>query len=590
MNILGLNYIFHDASACVISNNEIKCAIEEERLSREKHTSKFPVRAIARCLKQANLTLDEIDHIAISVNPDIAVAKKVQYAASLGAAAREFLYSEIGGQNQKHLAFWNWYNHSWPVSKARRPDVHFVDHHYSHAIGSFHVSPWTEAAVLAIDGGGEWRTVWMGEARNGAFSQFSETLFPHSLGTFYSAVTEYCGFKVEYDEGKTMGLAPTGDPTRFFDIVDEMVRVKDDGAVELDLSWFDLPASITGRFCSEKLIAALGVPRGPGEEIREHHRDAAAAFQAVLEKNVLKMTSMLAAKTKLPFLVHSGGVALNSVANGKILQAGHFDDIYVMPGAGDNGTAIGAAAYVYKDILGNREKLYHVNPFVGDEYANQEIERFLKSAKVTYRKSDDVCLEAARSLSDGKIIGWFQGKMEFGPRALGGRSILADPTRAGMKDKINAEVKHREAFRPFAPSVIAERASDYFETTVEVPFMLTVFPVREEMRAKIPAIVHVDDTARLQTVRRDCNERYYDLIREFGKLSGHPVVLNTSFNVMDEPIVASPSDAVRCFYSTGIDILYIGDFVLEKEPAKATHVERSIQVPQLSIHGGLNLV
>lgn len=590
MNIIGLNYIFHDASACVISKGEIKCAIEEERLSREKHTSKFPTRAIARCLRQADLTLDEVDHIAISVNPDVAVAKKVQYAASLGGAAREFLYSEIGGQNQKHLAFWSWYNHNWPAHKARRPAVHFVDHHYSHAIGSFHVSPWSEAAVMAIDGGGEWRTVWMGEARNSTFSQFSETLFPHSLGTFYSAVTEYCGFKVEYDEGKTMGLAPTGDPTRFFDLVDDMVRVKDDGSVELNLSWFDLPASITGRFCNERLISAFGAPRLPGEEICERHRDAAAAFQAVLEKNVLKMTAMLAEKTKLPFLVHSGGVALNSVANGKILQAGHFDDIYVMPGAGDNGTAIGAAAYVYKEILGIEEKLSHLNPFVGDEYSNQEIEHALKSAKVAYRRCDSVCVEAAKSLADGKIVGWFQGKMEFGPRALGGRSILADPTRAGMKDKINSEVKHREAFRPFAPSVIAERASDYFEATVEVPFMLTVFPVREEVRSKIPAIVHVDNTARLQTVQRNCNERYYDLILEFGKLSGHPVVLNTSFNVMDEPIVASPYDAVRCFYSTGIDILYIGDFVLEKEPISAVHMKPNVRTSPRNVHGDPHFV
>ena len=568
MNILGLNYIFHDTSACVISDHMVKCAIEEERLLRQKHTPVFPYRAIARCLAQSGLTHDDLDHIAVSINPNVAMPEKIQYAASLRPAVRDFMFTEIEEQNEKHLTFWKWYNALWPEDKQKRPRVHFVDHHHSHAVGSFLVSPWEEAALLAVDGGGEWRTLWMGQAKGGAVEQFSETLFPHSLGTFYSAVTEFCGFKTEYDEGKTMGLAPTGDPKRFFEVVDGMVDVDDEGAVRLDPSWFELPVSISGRYCSAKMISALGTPRSPREPIADHHRDAAAAFQAVLEKKILKITAMLSKKTGMRHLVHSGGVALNSVVNGRILQEGHFDDIYIMPGAGDSGTSIGAAACVYKQVLKQPAKLHHADPFIGDAYSHQEIEAFLKQAKIRYRRSTDVCAEAAGALHKGDIIGWFQGKMEFGPRALGGRSILADPTKAGMKDKINAEVKHREAFRPFAPSVLEERATEYFESTVPVPFMLTVFPVVEAARATIPAVVHVDNTARLQTVAKDSNPKYHRLIEEFSKLSGHPVILNTSFNVMDEPIVASPYDAVRCFYSTGIDTLFIGDFVLEKAPIK----------------------
>ena len=473
----------------------------------------------------------------------------------------------------RHLRFWQWYNDIWPSKKRHQPTVHFIDHHQAHAAGSYYVSPWDSAALLSVDGWGEWSTTWLGQAEGNSLTNISESLFPHSLGVFYSAATEFCGFKVNYDEGKTMGLAPTGDPDRFFGLVDSFVDVDDDGVVGIDLDWFDFP-DFHGRLCGKRLIDALGAMRSEGGEIEQHHRDAAAAFQAVLEKNVLKLACILSEKTKQQHLVFAGGVALNSVANGRILREGIFDDIFVMPGAGDNGTAIGAAAYVHSEILKAPSRIVHNSPFLGREYSNREIEAVLSSAKAEYRKVDDVATETARLLSDGNIVGWFQGRMEFGPRALGGRSILANPTDPDMKRKINAEVKHREPFRPFAPSVIVERTKDYFDIDVAVPFMLKVGRVHDHMQKAIPAVVHVDGTARLQTVEERIAPTYHRLISEFGRLSGHPVVLNTSFNVMGEPIVDTPQDALRCFYATGLDALAIGDFILEKAHVRQIQTHR----------------
>ncbi len=389
-------------------------------------------------------------------------------------------------------------------------------------------------------------------------------LFPHSLGMFYSAATEFCGFKPNYDEGKTMGLAPTGDPGRYYEVVDSMVKVDDDAVVELSLDWFDFPL-FNGNVYGQKFIDVFGPKRSDNEEIMQSHRDVAAAFQAVLEKNILAIAKYLSDKTKCRHLIYAGGVALNSVANGRIIREGLFDDIFVMPGAGDNGTAIGAAAYVYSRVsTKSQHRIRHSTPFLGRNFSNEEIKSALISSKVTFHQTDDITGETAKHLHMGKIVGWFQGRSEFGPRALGGRSILADPTDHDMKRRINADVKHREPFRPFAPSVLSECARDYFEIDLQVPYMLKVAYVREEVRNMVPAIVHVDGSARLQTVDKDTNPRYHEMIKKFGELSGHPLVLNTSFNVMGEPIVQSPADALRCFFSTGLDILAIGDFIVEK--------------------------
>jgi carbamoyltransferase len=565
MNILGLNYIFHDSAACLIKDGVIVHAVEEERLSRQKHTQAFPLASIKECLDQSRTSLEEVDHIAVSIQPGRYESLKLSYATSLGDDIKGFMKYEFERTQNRNLAFWSWYHTNWPASAKSRPEVHFVDHHNAHAAGTYYVGPWESAALLSIDGWGEWSTTWIGHGRGKQIQMFYESVFPHSLGAFYSAATEFCGFKPNYDEGKTMGLAPCGDSRRFFDLVDSMVHIDENANVTIDISWFDYP-SLKGSFCGRKFHEAFGSPRQQKDAIEDRHCDVAAAFQAVLEKSVLKIARRLRDLTGERHLIHSGGVALNSVANGRILEEGIFDDVFLMPGAGDNGTAIGAAAYVHSQILDQEIRVRHSTPYLGRAYSDDEILAALIEAKLPYEKTNNIALTVARALQDGLIVGWFQGRMEFGPRALGARSILADPTDPRMKDKINAEVKHREPFRPFAPSVIRERAKDYFDIAVDEPYMLKVAAVRSEMRDKIPAIVHVDGTARIQTVDSKIAPGYHALITEFGKLSGHPVVLNTSFNIMGEPIVESPTDALRCFFSTGLDLLAMGSFIVRKSP------------------------
>lgn len=563
MTILGVNYIFHDSSACIVKRGEIAHAVEEERLTRQKHTQEFPFAAIQECLKLTGTVPEDIEHVAVSVKPGCADGEKLSYAAGLGSNMEGFLTYEFERTQRRNLTFWKWFNSTWPVGKGKRPIVHFVEHHAAHAIGTYFVSPWDSAALLSVDGWGEWSTTWLGHGRGRIIDRIGESYFPHSLGVFYSAATEFCGFKTNYDEGKTMGLAPCGDPRRFFELVDSMVSVSDDGEVRVDVTWFDFP-SLTGKLCGPKFHELFGKSRGSRDEFSQDHCDVAAAFQAVLEKSVLRIARLLRERTGERHLVYSGGVALNSVVNGRILEQGIFDDIFLMPGSGDNGTCIGAAAYVHSHVLGENKRLRHRSPYLGRSYTDREIEDALIEAKVSYQRPACIIETVADALRAGSIVGWFQGRMEFGPRALGARSILADPTRPGMKDKINAEVKHREAFRPFAPSVLREAAKDYFAIDVEEPYMLKVAAVHPHMREKIPAIVHVDGTARVQTVDREVAPEYHALISAFGKRSGHPVVLNTSFNVMGEPIIESPVDAVRCFYSTGLDMLAIGPFALTK--------------------------
>lgn len=564
MNILGLNYIFHDSAACLLKDGEIAFAVEEERLTRHKHTQCFPTRAVQETLQQTDTSPNEIDHIAVSINPGKSDGQKLRYASSLNGACGPFLEYEFDRLQQRNLAFWDWYHSIWPEDSARQPKVHFIDHHLAHAAGTYFVSPFESAALMSIDGWGEWSTTWTGHATGSEITPYHESLFPHSLGVFYSVATQFCGFKPNYDEGKTMGLAPCGNPKRFWDVVDSMVTVTDDLRIELDLSWFDFP-KLSGPLFNDRFVEEFGHSRGPGQRIEEHHADVAAAFQAVLEKNILELARRLRERTNERNLAYAGGVALNSVVNGLIINEGIFDDVYVMPGAGDNGTCIGAAAVVHQSSAVKPARIRHHTPYLGRGYSDTEIRHALDTAKVPYERSYDICGDVAEALTRGQIVGWFQGRMEFGPRALGARSILADPTNPHMKHKINAEVKHREPFRPFAPSVIREQSKKYFEIDVEVPYMLKVAPVRQEMRDAVPAIVHVDGTARLQTVDQETAPEYHALISRFGALSGHPVVLNTSFNVMGEPIVESPFDALRCFFSTGIDVLAIGPFFLDKQ-------------------------
>ena len=559
MIILGINYFFHDTSACIVKDGELIVALEEERFSRAKHTWAFPSQAIQKCLAVANLTPADIDHVAVSINPGKDLLKKSVYAVKLFHRSIPFVKHEFYRAFLKQRELKQWLRATWPNNP---PQLHMINHHLAHVVGSYYVSPYEDAALLSLDGSGEWSTTWLGEIKNGVPDCYSESLFPNSLGSFYEAATQFCGFRPNYDEGKTMGLAPFGDASVFESAMRELAEVDDSGKVVINLDYFAFQDAGHNRL-GEKYIQTFGSPRAGGP-IEKHHENVAAAAQKVLEDLVLKMCKILERRSSADYLVISGGVALNSVMNGRILRETRFKDIYVMPAAGDNGTSIGAAYYVHHHVLANKKRFYHNNPYLGTSYSNDEIETILKQCKLAYTKSDDVCAETARILYAGNIVGWFQGKMEIGPRALGSRSILADPTKPGMKDKINAEVKHREAYRPFAPSVIAEARQQYFDIEVEAPFMLKVCDVREQYKAKLPAITHVDGSARLQTVRQEINPRYHQLMSEFGKLSGIPVVLNTSFNIMGEPVVESPLQAIRCFFSTGLDVLVMGDYLVTK--------------------------
>lgn len=561
MNILGINYFFHDASACVVRDGELIIALEEERFTRKKHATDFPVNAIDQCLKNAGMKPSDIDHIAVSIQPSKHWLKKVAYGLSLGRKMGPFVNHELKGSFFKQRDFKKWLKGF--TSGGPLPTVHFVEHHLSHIIGSYYLSPYENAALLSLDGSGEWSTLFVGEARNGLVRKFSETMFPHSLGSFYEAATEFCGFRPNYDEGKTMGLAPFGDPSRFYDVAEKIVSVNEDAQVRIDLSYFEYQ-NWSRRRCSAKFYQVFGKPRGRNDVFLDHHHDVAAAFQKVLEEKVLEICRYLEKKSDAEYLVLAGGVSLNSVMNGRILRETRFKDLYVMPAAGDNGTSIGAAYYVHHEVLGNKRRFSHSDPYVGTCYAKNDVRKILDECKLRYVESGNICADAAKLLREGNIMGWFQGRMEIGPRALGNRSILADPTLAGMKDKINAEVKHREAYRPFAPSATVEAKDDYFDIAVEAPFMLKVCDVKPDKKTVLPAITHVDGSARLQTVRKETNARYHQLLTEFGKLSGVPVLLNTSFNIMGEPIVESPLHAIRCFFSTGLDVLVIDDFIIHK--------------------------
>ena len=562
MVILGLNYYFHDSTACIVKDGQLIAAIEEERLNRDKHTRSFPMLAIDRCLKIAGIGYDDIDHIAVSIKPSHNLGKKIIHSLKHLQTIKPFINHEFVHAYNKQKSFWNWFGYHWDRKKDG-PKVHFIEHHLCHAPGSFYVSPYKKAALLSIDGSGEWATTWLGYGEDNNVSCLGQSYFPHSLGSFYEAVTQFCGFRTSYDEGKTMGLAPMGDPNVFLEEVEKIVHVDKDGQLSFDLSYFNYQ-NMSWKRCSNKFFEIFGQPRKHGEPFEKYHMDVAAAFQRVLENKVLEICDILYEKTKANYLVISGGVSLNSVMNGRIVRESPFKDVYVMPAAGDNGTAIGAAYYLYNGLLKQKRNFVHLNPYVGTSYSNDAIEKVLKGAKLKYETHEDICDVASKLLEAGNIIGWFQGAMEIGPRALGSRSILANPAFPDMKDKINAEVKFREAYRPFAPSAIVEATKDFFDLEVEAPFMLKVCNVLKDKQSVIPAVTHVDGSARLQTVNKDLHPRYYELIKKLGDRTGVPVVLNTSFNIQGEPVVESPQDAIRCFFSTGLDYLVIGNFLISK--------------------------
>ena len=561
MIILGLNYYFHDSSACLVVDGKLVVALEEERFTRNKHTREFPENAIQQCLAFANLRIEQIDHIAVSIKPGHDGAKKVLYALRRPHRSLPFIKHELVNGLFKQRRFNRWVRESWPNST--KPRISFIEHHLSHAAGSYLISPYDDAAIMAIDGSGEWACAWLGHGKGREVTCFNESLFPHSLGSLYEAITEFCGFRPNYDEGKTMGLAPLGDASAFIDQARRIANVNEEGRIEIDLRYFSY--QYWGyRRCSQMFYDVFGQPREKDAVFEKHHHDVAAAFQQVLEECALKMAAYLRKKTQARYLVIAGGVALNSVMNGRLLREAGFDDVYIMPAAGDNGTSIGAAFALLNLQLGEPRGYVHNDPYIGNAYTDEQIEVFLNRYKLRFTVSPDIARDTAELLAQGKIGGWFQGRMEIGPRALGARSILANPAFPDMKNKINAEVKYREAYRPFAPSTTTEAARTFFDIDVEAPFMLKVCQVLPDKQALMPAITHVDGSARIQTVQNETNPLYHSLISHLGECTGVPVVLNTSFNIQGEPVVESPRDAIRCFYSTGLDFLAIGQYLVKK--------------------------
>jgi carbamoyltransferase len=561
MNILGIGGFSHDSAAALVVDGELVAAVAEERLTRVKHQGGVPREAVAFCLEQAGLKLEDVDHVGAYMRPGTRVARRTLYR--LGKLFRSPKYSAA------YIGYELFHNAQYVAGMRSlcgpNATLHYMEHHPAHAASAFLVSPYDEAALLTIDYIGEWHATWAGVGRGTDLECLYAEHYPNSLGVFYSALTDYLGFLRASDEYKVMGLASYGEPT-FYDDFKAIIQARPNGRYVIDLSYMVshyLPGSRFGYF-SKKFIDKFGPKRQKGEPVTEHHQNIAASVQKVLEDVVLHMCEYLHEHTGLRKLCLAGGVALNCSMNGRLLRESPFNEIFVQPAAGDDGIAIGGAFQLHHRLTGKPRGYEMRSAHFGPEFSDEDIRAYLELAKVPYETPDDLEERTAELLAEGKIVGWYQGRMEFGPRALGGRSILADPTRADMKDLINKYVKHREEFRPFAPSCLAEKAPEYFEGCTDSPFMLFVYPVKPDKRDQVPAITHIDGTARVQTVTREALPQYYKLIEAFERRRGVPMVLNTSFNIMGEPIVHTPADAVRCFYGTGMDALAIGKYVVVK--------------------------
>jgi carbamoyltransferase len=570
--VLGIACHYHDASACLIKDGRIIAAAEEERFTRKKHDFDFPKNAVKYVLSEAGISMKRLDAVGFYEKPIL------KFERILNQHIEMF-----------PMSFWTfykampvWINDKLRVERYIRKmgypwNIYFIPHHMSHAASSFFMSPFKEAAVLTVDGVGEWDTTTLGIAKGKDITLLKTIEFPHSLGLLYSTVTAYLGFKVNNSEYKVMGMAPYGRP-RYVDRFRRVIDIRDDGSFKLNMKYFVFHYKM--RMPSRRFIKLFGPARKPNTKLTQHHKDIAASLQKITEEVVFKMLNHLYRTTKLKKLVMAGGVALNSVANGKILQNTPFEDVYIVPPAGDGGTSLGVASYVYFNILKNRRTNDSVlrSAYLGPGFSTEEIKSFLNKNKIKFhefKNKEELLKIVATLIWKNKVIGWFQGRMEFGPRALGSRSILSNPCNPKMQDILNLKVKHREKFRPFAPVVTLEDAPKIFECDRPIPiptdFMLMVYPIKKEWRKKLPAVTHVDGSGRLQTIRREQNPLYYDLIKEFEKLSGVPVLINTSFNIRGEPIVATPLHAYRCMMGTGIDFLVIDKFLVKRDE-NAQHI------------------
>lgn len=560
MNILGISCFYHDAAACLMKDGRVVAAAEEERFTRKKHDSDFPINAIEYCLREGKISIDEVDYVGFYEKPLIKFERiLLSYMATFPRSFRAYL-----------RAFPLWLGQKlWVPSLIRRQldynkDVLFTDHHMSHAASAFLFSPFEEAAILTTDGVGEWATTTYGVGRGNKIEIMKEIRYPHSLGLFYSAVTAHLGFKVNNDEYKVMGLASYGEPA-YYDDLKKVIDIRPDGSYQLNMKYFAYHYGLT--MLSGKFRQEFGEPRKPESEITQQHMDLAASLQLLLEEALLNAVNHLHELTRMDALCMAGGVALNCVANGRLLNETPFKDIWVQPAAGDDGGSIGVAAYIWNVLLDNPRTHVMTDAYLGPSFTTAEVRTFLDKEGVPYEEYDteELLPLTAQMIADNLIVGWFQGRMEFGPRALGSRSILANPCNPDMKDILNDRVKHREDFRPFAPVLLRERVGEYLKPDYPMPFMVILSEVREEKRAVIPSVTHVDGTARPQTVTKEHNGIYYDVVAEFEKITGVPVLINTSFNVRGEPIVCTPEDAYRCFAKTGIDVLVMDRFVVRKD-------------------------
>lgn len=560
--ILGISCYYHDAGAVLLKDGEIVFAAQEERYTRKKHDDRFPQEVIARALSHAGITIDDIAAVGFYEKPFLKFFDRIlhTYFKTWPRGYRQYLRAMHDWMHEK---LWTPQNIQKELNYAG--PIYYVSHHESHAASSFYCSGYEDSAVVTVDGVGEWATATIGKGSGTDLNLMKELHYPHSLGLLYSAVTYYLGFKVNSAEYKVMGLAPYGEPT-YLDKMRELIDVKPDGSFRLKMQYFNYESGltmITRRF--EKLFGQAR--RDPESELTQFHKDMARSVQALTEEIMLAIVRHAVDLTGSRNLCLAGGVALNCVANGKILKEGIVDDIFVQPASGDAGGALGVALAVWHRVFdgARRSKLEQV--YYGTAYGDNEIEEALQEHNLVFERFSDADLisEVSGLLEGHNVIGWFQGRMEYGPRALGNRSIIADARNHENWKKVNLKIKFREDFRPFAPTVLEERNSDYFDLDVPSPYMLLVAPVHEDKRAEIPAVTHVDGTARIQTINRNQNQRYYDLIKAFEQRTGCGVIINTSFNVRGEPIVESPADAINCFLHTEMDYLVLGNYLVRKD-------------------------
>ncbi|MEK7149425.1 MAG: carbamoyltransferase C-terminal domain-containing protein [Patescibacteria group bacterium] len=572
MYILGINAYHGDSSAALLKDGKLVAALEEERIRRIKHWAGFPSEAIKFCLDYAGIGIKDVDYIAISRNPFARFHKKI-IRIILRLPKFSFLKSRLNNIKKLKSIKENLAEIFNVNRREIKAEVVNVEHHRAHLSSSFFFSPFKEAAVVSIDGFGDFVSTMAGVGKDNRIKINDLVEFPYSLGIFYTALTQFLGFWKYGDEYKVMGLSAFGNPV-YLDKMKKIVKLKNNGFFELDTSyflhdkegvemtWLDGEPKI-GKLFSDKLVELFGEPRKENEEVGEKFKDIAASVQAMYEEAFFHILNNLYKKTKMKNIALAGGCIQNSLANGKIYEKTPFKNVFIPPAAHDAGGAMGSAMYVWNQILEKERNFVMMSPFWGPEYDEKYLEKYLNKAELKYERleNNDLIKKVAKFLADSKIIGWFQGRTEWGPRALGNRSILANPCNPKMKDILNLKIKKRESFRPFAPSILEEEVLNYFEENKPVSFMEKVYEIKEEKRKLIPAVTHIDGTGRLQTVSRKDNPLYYDLIKEFGRLTGVPILINTSFNE-NEPIVNKPEEAIDCFLRTDMDVLVLGNYIV----------------------------